>query len=176
MPKYNRMHRFIILILISGALIQCKPRTTVTGPSAPSSSAVSRTPDLPTVDFTVGSLTEGGRLNFWSIDAFDHIQPFVLKGDYGVVLYNAGSDSEPIACFVVAMQATRTIIHTTDYQIFKDAIARIPRGSTVANFHTCSMPMSHGLLDEDINKFESVLSGAELIITDEEVCYCPNKN
>ena len=104
--------------------------------------------------FKVGDLSKDGRLIFWSIEAVDgNIRPFVLHDDeYGVVLYNDGTEDKPVAHYIFACQSTRQIVHTGDFAIWQQAVAKIPRGSTVGSYDTCSVPRSYGLPEAAIQQ------------------------
>lgn len=131
------------------------------------------------VGFKIGDLDAQGRLIFWTIDAFDHIEPFVLReDDYGVVLYNDGSEEKPVARYVVAFQGTREIVSTGDFGEFQKALAKIPKGASAGRYNTCSVPREYGLDEDTISKFEDALGDAGVTVKDEGrgVCYCPNSN
>ena len=169
------MKALMLTVATVGVFAQCKPRPTVST-APPSALPAATAPSLPTADFTVSDLTADGYLIFWSMDAFDHIEPFDLRGDFGVLLYNAGNGSKPVAGYVLAIQATRTIVHTTDFQTFRDTLAKVPRGSSIARYETCSVPRAYGLPEKQVSKFLEALSEAALQVKGESVCYCPNRN
>ena len=130
----------------------------------------------PEVEFKVGGVDDGGRLVFWQIDAFDHMQPFVLKDEYGVVLANEGGEEAPSPRYILARQSTKEITNTTDFAEFVAALAKVPRGSTVGRYETCSVPREWGLPDAIIVQFEAALKDRNLVVVtdDRSVCYCPN--
>jgi hypothetical protein len=126
--------------------------------------------------FKVGELNQKGRLIFWSIDAYDHEEPFALHEDaYGVVLYNDGSEAKPQARYIFASQRTREIVNTDDLTVFKQALAKVPRGTKVGCYDTCTMPRSYGLPQQIISRFYQALTKAGLTLEEEtrRVCYCP---
>ena len=128
-------------------------------------------------DFKVGDLDKNGRLIFWSINAFDHMEPFVLhEDDYGTVLYNDGTYDRPAARYILAFQNTCEIVHTSDFAEFKRALAKVPRGSAIGLFDTCSVPRTAGLPEAVTAQFKKALSDAGLRVIDTRgVCYCPNE-
>jgi hypothetical protein len=160
--------RYIALaavILISG----CGPKPATTPPSSAGPAQAS---------FKVGGLDGAGRLIFWSIDAFDHVEPFILhQDDFGVVLYNSGSEDSPIPRYIIAFQGTREIVHTGDFEAFKHALSRVPKGSIVGRYDTCSVPRAYGLPSSVVMQFEQSLTDAGLKVEDDArgVCYCPNR-
>lgn len=134
-------------------------------------------PSIPvTESFHVGDLNKDGRLNFWSIDAFDHIEPFVLQEEFGVVLYNGGSETQPVTHYILACQSTRNIINTADFSRFQEALSKIPKGTVVGRYDTCSVSRAYGLSEPVIIQFGEALTKAGLTIENRSVCYCPNRN
>lgn len=133
--------------------------------------------DIPVAEpFNVGDLNKDGRLIFWSIDAFDHIEPFVLQEEFGVVLYNGGSEAQPVACYILACQSTRNMINTDDFSLFQETLLKIPRGTVVGRYDTCSVPRAYGLPETVVIQFGEALIKAGLTIENRSVCYCPNRN
>ena len=133
----------------------------------------------PQATFKIGDLDDRGRLVFWSIDAGDHVEPFTLReDDFGAVLYNGGTEHQPVAGYILAFQATREIVHTDDFAVFKAALARIPRGSVIGRYDTCTLRRSYGLPESVTSQFEEALSDAGLRVEQvaRTVCYCRNHN
>lgn len=124
----------------------------------------------------VGELNAKGRLIFWSVDAFDHEEPFVLSNeDYGVTLINAGDEKAPKATYKFASQRgdSTHIVTTVSLDDFKSMIEQVPKGQSLAVFTTCSMPQYWGLNDKVIQEFDEVLQKSGLKIVERGVCYCP---
>lgn len=152
------------VILIAG----CGPKPATTAPSAAA-------PSKP--NFKVGDLDGAGRLIFWSINAFDHVEPFILHhDDFGVVLYNDGSEDNPVPCYIIAFQSTRDIVRTGDFAAFKHALTRVPKGSVIGRYDTCSVPRAYGLPSSVVMQFEQALTDAGVKVEKDarHVCYCPN--
>jgi len=120
-------------------------------------------------------LNPDGRLIFWTIDAFDHIEPFVLNDEYGVVLYNEGSQEQPEPRYILACQNNRSILLTADFEQFRRELQKIPIGTRIGRYDTCSVPRAYGLPDDLITRFQAALSEAGLKVESEgrHVCYCP---
>jgi hypothetical protein len=153
------------IILIAGC--GPKPATTPSSSSGPAQAS-----------FKVGDLDGAKRLIFWSIDAFDHVEPFILhQDDFGVVLYNDGSEDSPVARYIIAFQSTREIVHTGDFAAFKHALSRVPKGSVVGRYDTCSVHRAYGLPSSVVMQFEQSLTDAGLRVEEDArvVCYCPNR-
>ena len=148
----------------------CEQKPTASGPVPVKRTIVS------SPSFKVGELDKEGRLIFWSINAYDHEEPFVLHQDaYGVVLYNDGNEANPHARYIFASQSPREIVNTDDLAVFKQALAKVPRGSKVGRYDTCTMPRSYGLPEQIISRFYQALTKAGLKEEEEtrRVCYCP---
>ena len=126
--------------------------------------------------FKVGDSDKDGRLIFWQVDAFDHMAPFILKDEYGVVLANDGGEEAPSPRYILAQQATKEITNTTDFAVFAAALENVPIGATVGRYDTCSMPRAWGLPDSVIKQFEAALKLRNLVVVTDNrgVCYCPN--
>lgn len=161
-------HSAVVAILF---LASCRPE--------PASNTASPSPLVhPQATFKVGDLDKDGRLIFWSINAFDHNEPFILHKDkYGVVLYNDGSEDHPVARYILAFQSTREIVHTSDFTTFRQALTRVPRGSIVGSYDTCSISRAYGLPSSVVSQFEKALSEAGVKVEEDGriVCYCPNR-
>ena len=165
-----RAFPFVACLLLLG----CEKKSPWSGHSKP---AVTPMPAVASTPFKVGDLDKDGRLIFWSIDASDHVEPFVLhKDEYGVVLYNDGTEEKPVARYIFACQGTREVLNTADFAAFQQALAKISRWSTVGSYDTCSVPRSHGLPQNVIRQFAQALTDAGLEVETEDrvVCYCPN--
>ena len=157
---------FLLHILL---LAGCSPEAPKTG----GASSVERKFTPP--DFKIGDLTKEGRLIFWSRDAFDHVEPFVLWDECGVVLVNDGNEEKPVARYIFACQKTREIVDTKDFAVFKEALSRVPKGTVVGMYDTCSVPRWYGLSEAEIAKFHKAITRAGLKMNSETtvVCYCP---
>lgn len=130
---------------------------------------------VPEVRHRVGEYNEEGRLVFWEIDAFDHMEPFVLREDYGVLLLNEGGEVAPKPLYILAFQKTKEIFRSHDLEEFKAELAKVPKGAVVGRFETCTMPRSWGLPEEQRKTFRNALDERELVIEVDGriVCYCP---
>lgn len=165
----TRMIRILVSILFV-ALIGCSKRQDSSASPKVSEEIQIKTPE-------VGSLDSNGRLVFWTIDAFDHIEPFILNDEHGVVLLNAGTQENPEARYILASQATRTVLVTSDFARFEQALRSIPAGTEIGVYDTCSVSRSYGLPEETVKQFRLALDEAKLRVLWENrsVCYCPHK-
>ena len=125
----------------------------------------------------IGGLDANGHLVFWTIDAFDHIEPFVLQDEHGVILLNVGTSERPEPRYILASQATQTILMTSDFARFEQALRNIAAGTEIGVYDTCSVSRSYGLPEETVKQFRLALDEAKLRVLWENrsVCYCPHK-
>lgn len=161
----------ILMLLMVLAFVSCSPE----GNPASSSSGnpdSGQTPDTP-----VGQKNPEGRLVFWSMDASDHMEPFVLEEDCGVILLNDGEETKPVPRYILAVHSTGKITDTLDFQTFERELRFVPRGSTIGRYDTCSVPRCYGLTETQIAAFDRLLKDTGLAEepVSHTVCYCPNK-
>ncbi|MGC4014351.1 MAG: hypothetical protein QM755_07525 [Luteolibacter sp.] len=131
-----------------------------------------------TPDYHPGDLDGDGNLVFWTVDASDHQAPFILHGECGVVLVNAGDEVHPKPRYILGRQSTREIVDTVDPEMFRSALGKIPAGTAVRRYETCSMPRCHGLSEEQVEEFKKSVTDAGLVMESQvtPVCYCPDRN
>lgn len=132
----------------------------------------------PSPAYKPGDRDNAGNLIFWTISAGDHDAPFVLTDDYGTPLINPGGEDHPEARYVLACRSTGKILATRDFGEFTTALVKLPPGTSVRRYETCSVPRSYGLSQGLIQRFEEAFPAAGLRINPEisSVCYCPDKN
>ncbi len=128
--------------------------------------------------FKVGDLDKNGRLIFCDINAFDHMEPFILQDEYGVILANSGEEEAPTPRYILACNSTKVIVDTNDFNVFLAAVNKIPRNSTIGRYDKCSSPWAYGLSKDVCDRFEKALTDRGLIIETESrgACCCPNRN
>ncbi len=128
-------------------------------------------------DFKVGEHDQNGRLVFWEIHAFDHMEPFVLHEDYGVMLVNQGSEEAPVPLYILATQKTKEVITTHDFEEFEKRLLQIPKGAALGHYGTCSVPRTWGLPDSMIASYGAAIDALRSThpVEDWIVCYCPNR-
>jgi hypothetical protein len=167
--RFGRSAAVIAIPVLALLVVQCGDRGKVDPPRPPAP-----TPEV----FRVGDVDKEGHLVFWQIDATDHVEPFILKDEYGVVLANNSGEQSPLPRYILAQQSTKKITDTTDFSVFLSALATIPRGSTVGRYDTCSLPRAWGLPDRVCKQFEQALKNRGLAVETENrgVCYCPYNN
>jgi hypothetical protein len=161
----------IFLCLLALTAISCKSKV------APRTTEVSEWIVKPP-DFKVGDMDKNGRLIFWQIDAHDHMEPFILQDEYGVILANNGEVESPTPRYILACNSTKRIVDTNDFKVFLTEVNQIPRNSTIGRYDTCSIPRAYGLSNDVCHGFVKALTDRGLIIETEcrGVCYCPNRN
>ena len=97
------------------------------------------------------------------------------EGDeYGVMLVNDGWEEDPSPRYVVAIAKTRTVVDTKDLELFKSIVKRIPKGSTIFEYGSCTVPRSWGLTEDHFNTYYKVFIELGLTLSDEPrtTCYC----
>lgn len=112
------------------------------------------------------------------MDAYDHIEPFVLSEDCGVLLLNEGNESAPVPRYILAVQATGKILDTMSFEIFQQELTALPTGGTIGRYETCSMPRCYGLTEVQMHDFLQAIQrgGGTAKPVEHTVCYCPNKS
>ncbi|MES2707446.1 MAG: hypothetical protein V4726_12690 [Verrucomicrobiota bacterium] len=99
----------------------------------------------------------------------------MAAGDrYGVMLVNDGSETEPVPRYIVAFAGSRTVVDTRDPELFKAMLKRIPAGTVLTEYDSCSVPRAYGLSKGQISAWRSAISGQKLKIAENTriTCYC----
>jgi len=124
----------------------------------------------------VGSIPEGDQLVLYWVDRV----PIEMEGtdEYGIMLVNNGGEENPTPRYILGIAATKTLVDTQDLEIFKLALSKVPRGSTVYWYGTCTVPRYWGLSEEQIGGFRRTIKEAGLILSEEDrvTCYCEQYN
>lgn len=94
--------------------------------------------------------------------------------EFGVMLINDGGEDAPSPRYILAISSMRTVIDTKDFELFKTLLKRIPKGSTVFEYGSCTVPRSWGLTDKHFSIFEGAFTESGLAISKESriTCYC----
>lgn len=100
--------------------------------------------------------------------------PIILKDEYGVMLLNDGWENNPSPRYIFARLSTRTILVTKDLAEFKHALSRLPKGTVIHSYGSCTVPRSHGLKQEHFDAYDAVFKKLKLKISEEPriTCYC----
>lgn len=102
--------------------------------------------------------------------------PFELReGDrYGIMLVNRGGESAPRAEYILANRATRQVLRTEDFAAFKTELAKLPKGTKVARYDSCTVSRSWGLSEKELAAFETLLRQSGLSVDEDFriTCYC----
>jgi hypothetical protein len=173
MKNYRAATNFMLRIaaFISACLlVACSEQEVSTNTSSPAEVETEKSVPI------IGTLNEDGRLVMWTIDAFDHVEPFILRDDYGVILYNEGSEDKPDPRYLLASQEARSVLITANFDQFRRELELIPEGTVIGRYDTCSVPRCYGLPEPVIIEFDDALAKAGLRVETGErsVCYCPN--
>lgn len=96
------------------------------------------------------------------------------KDAYGVMLINDGWEEDPSPRYILAIAKTRTVIDTRNLDIFKTMLKRIPKGSTIFEYGSCTVPRSWGLKTEHFKAYNNTFKELGLIISEQRriTCYC----
>lgn len=94
--------------------------------------------------------------------------------EFGVMLINDGGEDAPSPRYILAISSMRTVVDTKDFELFKTLLKRIPKGSTVFEYGSCTVPRSWGLTDKHFSNFEKAFKESGLAISQESriTCYC----
>ena len=100
--------------------------------------------------------------------------PVVLQDEYGVMLLNDGWEKDPSPRYIFARLSTRTVLITKDLSEFQHALARIPKGTVIHEYGSCTVPRWHGLTDKHFESYNSVFKKLGLKISENSriTCYC----
>lgn len=91
-----------------------------------------------------------------------------------VMLINAGSEEKPIPRYIVALAKGRTVVDTRELDLFRSVLERIPTGTEVFRYDSCTVPRSWGLLEEHFAAYEAVFKELDIKLSAETriTCYC----
>lgn len=95
--------------------------------------------------------------------------------EYGVMLVNDGGGEEnPTPRYIFAVATSRTVVETNDLDLFRTLVGRVPKGTTIFSYGSCSMPRSWGLKEEHFEAFDNVFKDLGLILSGDQriTCYC----
>ena len=100
--------------------------------------------------------------------------PVVLRDEYAVMLINDGDREEPSPRYIFARLSTRTVLETKDLSEFRFVLSRLPKGSTVFEYDSCTVRRAWGLTEGQVTDFEESLSDLGLLLGEDRriTCYC----
>ena len=92
----------------------------------------------------------------------------------GIMLINDGTEEAPKPRYIVAIADGRTLLDTTDLDLFGAILETLPPGTEVYRYGSCSKPRSWGLTKEQFATYEGVLAEHEIIPAEKPriTCYC----
>lgn len=102
----------------------------------------------------------------------------MLKGDeFGVMLINDGGgeeEEEPSPRYILALAGSRTVLDTKDLGLFRELLKRIPEGSVIFRYDSCSVPRAWGLNEKQISDFQDSFKKQGLSLSEDPriTCYC----
>ena len=100
--------------------------------------------------------------------------PVVLRDEYAVMLINDGDREQPSPRYIFARLSTRTVLDTKDLSQFRHVLSRLPKGSTVFEYDSCTVRRAWGLTEGQVSNFEESLSDLGLLLGEDRhiTCYC----
>jgi len=99
----------------------------------------------------------------------------MLEGDkVGIMLINDGDKKEPSPRFVLAIASSRTVIDTKDLELFKSVLSRLPKGTELIEYDTCTVHRSWGLKGEHYDAYYKVFEDLGLQVSEDTrtICTC----
>lgn len=98
----------------------------------------------------------------------------ILKDDYGFVLLNAGDVKNPVLKIIFGSKKDNRVEVAATWPEAEKIIAKIPAGSLIFEYDTCTMPRSYGLPEETREKLSALFAGAKIKVSHEKrlTCYC----
>lgn len=99
--------------------------------------------------------------------------PFLLQEPYGTMLFNEG-EKQPKPRYVLASRAKKTVFSTYNFNEFKKALAKLPRGSKIRHYDSCTVSQSYGLKQSTIDAYEALPKQLKLKVVSEPniTCVC----
>ena len=95
------------------------------------------------------------------------------EGDkVGVMLINDGDEKNPSPRFIVALAATRTVLDTKDLDLFRSVLSRLPRGTSIIEYDSCTIPRSWGLTEQHYEAYCDVFDDLGLKFSEERRITC----
>jgi hypothetical protein len=119
-------------------------------------------------------LDEKGRLIIYNINAGSAKMPIPLDTAYGIMLANDGDEKKPKPRYIVAFRKARRVVDTHSLLEFKKALSKIPKGTIVSRYDSCTISRSWGLKRAQVAAYERSLRMAGLKISKwpRITCYC----
>ncbi len=101
--------------------------------------------------------------------------PVILKDDYGIMIFNEGDESNPIARYELSKQKENTILEFENFDNLLKSISNLPKGSKIAIYDKCTIPTYYGLKSFSEEKLVNFCIELELVIADHRkiTCTCP---
>lgn len=124
-----------------------------------------------------GNLNEEGKLiiHVFSRLKSDEPIPVILRNDYGIMIFNEGDESNPIARYELSDQKARSIEMFRTYDELKTALSKIPKNSKIDIYDKCTVPTFYGLNNFSEKDLINYCRSLGLIISDRRfiTCTCP---
>ena len=168
--RLSRAVKFLLLVPIVLALLSaCRDEL-------PPAKAVRAT-----FDGNAGEILDDGRLIF---HVFESVKddpperlPVFIGEDYGVMILNSGWEDNPRLLVKLGCPAGGWVKELGTLEEVKEAVAKLPEGSSVGYYDTCMCPRSWGLPAELLQEIRASIESRLRVVEMEEghiICLCPN--
>lgn len=97
------------------------------------------------------------------------------EGDkYAVMLVNDGGEDSPSPRYILALAESRTVLDTKDLNLFKSVLSKIPKGTTIFEYDSCTVPRSWGLKAAQFDAYTAIFKDLGLKVSEDRriTCYC----
>jgi hypothetical protein len=97
------------------------------------------------------------------------------EGDkFAVMLVNDGGEDDPSPRYILALAESRTVLDTKDRSLFKSVLSKTPKGTTIFEYDSCTVPRSWGLKKSQIEAYKALFKELGLKVSEDPriTCYC----
>jgi hypothetical protein len=131
-----------------------------------------------TPDVTVqqGERDKDGKLVLHVFDTRVRRVPVPLHSDFGFMLINVGTGTQPVAQFVFGSDRDSRVTVFTTLQEFTNRLAALPPASSLHHYDKCSAPTSWGLDTNILHTIDRFCASQRITVTNAPfvTCICPN--
>lgn len=90
------------------------------------------------------------------------------KDEYAVMLVNDGGEFKASPRYILAIEKSRTVLDTKDYELFKLALSSLPEGTKVYEYGSAGVPRSWGLKKRNFNEWKMAFLKNRIIISEDK--------
>jgi hypothetical protein len=101
--------------------------------------------------------------------------PVALLREYGIMIFNIGDETNPIARYELSKQSEKKILVFENYEDLLLALSELPKGSKIDIYDKCTVPIYYGLKDFSEKKLVEYCKQHGLDISKHRniTCTCP---